>query len=246
MSTISRPAKASYLLQTIHGLINNTSDRDKNNSYIVIFIADLDEAPKSIKAEEMTRTFGKYIDQGFITVIEAYPEYYPSLTNIKKRFGDPDSRRFWRSKQNVDTSFVMCYCKDLSQYYLHLKDDVRSSPSFVPKLQEFITRERDKFLVLHVAVKGNVAKAYHSRDLENAASFLFLMYDEMPIDWLMEHLQKIKLPTRMEKKFPMASLFSTLVSRLPLRLMLPETTDLWSQSLTYTIKNTRASTLWPL
>ena len=208
MPSISRPAKASYLLQTIHSLINNTSDRDKNISYIVIFLADLDEAPKSAKAGELTRTFGKYIDRGFMIVIEAYPEYYPPLTYVKERFGDPDlSRKFWRSKQNVDTSFVMCYCKDLSQYYLHLEDDVRSSPSFVPKLQDFITRERDKFLVLEVAVKGNAAKAYHSRDLENAASFFYLMYDEMPMNWLMERLRKIKLPRRMARKFPMASLF---------------------------------------
>ena len=73
MSTISRPAKASYLLQSIQSLINNTSDRDKNNSRIVIFLADLDEAPKSAKAGELTRNFGKYIDRGFMTVIEAYP-----------------------------------------------------------------------------------------------------------------------------------------------------------------------------
>ena len=208
MSSISRPDKKSYLLQTIHSLINNTSDRDKNNSYIVIFLADLNETPKSAVAKELSRTFGKFIDQGFLIVIEAYPEYYPSLTNIKKRFGDSVKRRFWRSKQNVDTSFVMCYCKDFSQYYIHIEDDVRSSPSFVPKLQDLITREKDQFFLIDISLKGNVAKAYHSRDLESAASFFYLMYDEMPIDWLMAHFLRIKVPPRSGRVIiPMASLF---------------------------------------
>ena len=61
-----------------------------------------------------------------------YKDYYPSLNNMKKRFGDSDDRRFWRSKQNVYNPSVMCYCKDLSQYYIHLEDNVTSSPSFFP------------------------------------------------------------------------------------------------------------------
>ena len=210
MSSISRPGKTIYLLQTVHGLINNTSDNEKEDIYIVIFLADLDGPQKSATAAELSRRFGKYIDQGLLTVIEAYPEFYPSLTNIKERFGDSYSRRFWRSKQNLDTAYVMCYCRQLSQYYLHLEDDVKSSPSFVPKLQDLVKREKDVFLLIDVAVKGNVAKAYHSQDLETSASFFYLFYDEMPIDWLMGHLRKIKGPRFSERKVPMASLFQHL------------------------------------
>ena len=102
----------------------------------------------------------------------------------------------------------MCYCKDLSQYYIHIEDDVRSSPSFVPKLQDLITREKDQFFLIDISLKGNVAKAYHSRDLESAASFFYLMYNEMPIDWLMAHFLRIKVPPRSGRIIiPMASLF---------------------------------------
>ena len=210
MSSISRPGKTIYLLETVQGLINNTSDNEKEDIYIVIFLADLDGPQKSATAAELSRRFGKYIHQGLLTVIEAYPEFYPSLTNIKKRFGDSYSRRFWRSKQNVDTAYVMCYCRQLSQYYLHLEDDVKTSPSFVPKLRDLVKREKDNFFLIDVAVKGNVAKVYHSRDLETSASFFYLFYDEMPIDWLMGHLRKIKGPGFSERKVPMASLFQHL------------------------------------
>lgn len=160
---------------------------------------------------QLLKTFGKYIEQGFLTVIEAYPEYYPELNNIKEKYGDSSERRAWRSKENVDNSFVMCYCKDLGHYYIHLEDDVKSSPSFFPKLRDFITTETDTdWPSLNVAVRGSVAKVYHSQDLEKIASYFYLMYDEMPIDWLMYQWTKIKYPKieyRYEKEPFLASLF---------------------------------------
>ena len=61
MSSISRPGKTIYLLETVQGLINNTSDNEKEDIYIVIFLADLDGAQKSATAAELSRRFGKYI-----------------------------------------------------------------------------------------------------------------------------------------------------------------------------------------
>ena len=39
-----------------------------------------------------------------------------------------------------------------------------------------------------------MAKVYHSQDLEKIASYFYLMYDEMPIDWVMHEWTKIKSP----------------------------------------------------
>ena len=39
---------------------------------------------------------------------------------------------------------------------------------------------------------GHTAKVYHSSDLENIATYFYLMYDEMPIDWLIIYWRKIK------------------------------------------------------
>lgn len=160
--------------------------------------------------EELSVTFGKYIRQRFLIVIESNPEYYPELNNIKEKYGDSDGRRTWRSKENVDNVFVMCYCKELSQYYIHLEDDVKSSPSFFPKLQDFIaTQNATYWPIIDVATKGSVARCFHSQDLDNLASYFYLMYDEMPIDWLMDHWAKIKYPAEhySNNKVPLASLF---------------------------------------
>ena len=205
---MARPSGANYLLQTIQSLIDNTNDVDKKDISIVVFLADINESPKSTAKAELTQNFRKYIDEGLLTVIEAYPEFYPPLNNIKEKYGDSDSRRTWRSKENVDATFVMCYCKDLSQYYIHLEDDVISSPSFFPKLQGFIKIQSVKpWLMLDLTSQGSKAKAYQSNDLANIASYFYLMFDEMPIDWLMDYWQKIKDENQGSRRLPPASLF---------------------------------------
>ena len=164
----------------------------------MILLADLQEPTKSTIRGELLKTFDKYIEQGFLTVIEAYPEYYPDLNNIKEKYGDSVQRRTWRAKENVDNSFLMCYCKDFSHYYIHLEDDMKSSPSFVSKLRDFITTHTNTdWSNLNAAVRFSRAKVYYSHDLENIASYFYLMYDEMPIDWLMSHWTKIKFPKSM-------------------------------------------------
>ena len=175
--------------------------------YVVILLADLQDTTKFTRRRELFVTFDKYIEQGFLTVIEAYPEYYPDLNNIKEKYGDSVQRRAWRSKENVDNSFLMCYCKDFSHYYIHLEDDVKSSPSFVSKLRDFITQTSTDWPSLNVAVTGSVAKVYYSHDLENIASYFYLMYDEMPIDWLMVRWINFKYHARYEKEPFLASLF---------------------------------------
>ena len=199
-------------------MIDNLSDTDKKDTYIVIFLADLQDPPKSTAKEELSNSFGKYIEEGLLTVTEAYPEFYPPLTNIKKKYGDSDSRRKWRSKENVDAAFVMCYCKELSQYYIHLEDDVISSLSLFPKLQDFISAQNVKpWMMLDATQKGSKAKVFHSQDLENLASYFYLMYDEMPIDWLMDHWRKIKTKRPHDEKeyarLPPASLFQHIGDR---------------------------------
>ena len=203
--------------KTIQSLIDNLSDMDKKDTYVVIFLADLHDPPKSTAKEELSKSFNKSMNQGLLTVIEAYPEYYPPLTNIKKKYGDSDSRRTWRSKENVDATFVMCYCKESSQYYIHLEDDVISSPSFFPKLQDFINTQNVRpWAMLDVTVKGSKTRVYRTSDLGNIASYFYLMYDEMPIDWLMDHWRQVK-EQHPQKRFPPASLFNHIGDRSSLQ-----------------------------
>ena len=111
-------------------MLNHTSDEDRSEIFVVIFLADFDEAARFATLTELSNRFRKYVDQGFIRVIFAPHEFYPALSDMKTKFGDNPQRIFWRSKQNLDFAFLMCYCFDLSQYYLHLEDDVLPAPSF--------------------------------------------------------------------------------------------------------------------
>ena len=196
-------------MSTIQGLINNTSDEDRREIYIVIFLADFDEAPKSTALTKISNRFEKYIHQGFIRVIFAPKVFYPPLSNVKKKFGDNPQRIFWRSKQNIDFAFLMCYCHGLSQFYLHLEDDVLPAQSFYPKLRDFIFSVKTPWPILDASYKGHVAKVYQGSDLENLATYLYLMYDEMPVDWLIVHWRKIKYDQPYKQEFisPPGSLF---------------------------------------
>ena len=187
-------------------MIDNTSDKDRREIFIVIFLADLDEAPKSTALTEISNRFEKYINQGLIRVIFAPKEYYPPLWNVKEKFGDKPQRIFWRSKQNIDFAFLMCYCHGLSQYYLHLEDDVLPAPSFYPKLRDFISSVKTPWPILDASYMGHVAKVYHGNDLENLATYLYLMYDEMPVDWLIEYWKQVKYDQELSFPLP-ASLF---------------------------------------
>jgi len=109
----------------------------------------------------------------------------------------------------VDFAFLMCYCHGLSQYYLHLEDDVFPAPSFYPKLRDFISSIKTTWPILDASFMGHVAKIYHANDLENLATYFYLMYDEMPVDWLITYWRKIKYdgPYHPKLSFPPASLF---------------------------------------
>ena len=56
---------------------------------------------------------------------------------------------------------------------------------------------------------GHTAKVYHSNDLENIATYFYLMYDEMPVDWLIQYWRRIKYENKYYKDsvLPPASFF---------------------------------------
>ena len=100
----------------------------------------------------------------------------------------------------------MCYCKDISQYYIHLEDDMISSPSFFPKLENFIETQSVKpWLMIDAAIKCSKAKVFPTEHVENFASYIYVLYDESPIDWLMNGWRKLK--GHGELHSPSASLF---------------------------------------
>ena len=196
-------------MRTIKLLIDSLSEEERKDVFMVIFLADFNETAKSTSFRELSKLFKIFVDQGLLHVIFAPREYYPPLTNLKTKFEDSKERVAWRSKLVIDFAFLMCYCKDLSQYYLHLEDDLTPAPSFYPKLRDFVTSQKNPWPILDAASMGHTAKVYHSNDLDNVANFFYLMYDEMPGDWLLELWRKIKYDRKYYKDFvlPPASFF---------------------------------------
>ena len=102
IASVERPSGANYLLKTTQSLIDNMSEEDEKNAIIVIFLADIEESPKSRTKKEIAIIFDERINKGLLIVIEATTGFYPALENVKPKYGDSDSRRTWRSKENVD------------------------------------------------------------------------------------------------------------------------------------------------
>jgi len=84
---------------------------------IVIFMADPDESWNNRTANEIHTEFKLFIESGLIHIIIAPQNIYPNLNTIKRTKYDSVDRVKWRSKQNVDFSFLMMYCEKLNKYY---------------------------------------------------------------------------------------------------------------------------------
>ena len=121
--------------------------------------------------------------------------------------GDHMDRVLWRSKQALDYVYLMCYCSYVSQYYLHLEDDVIASPQFLSKIADFINSQKYEWISLNVALLGYIGKLYPVRELQNLASYLRLFFDEMPVDWLEPRWKKYRGQDPRETKCRAASLF---------------------------------------
>ncbi|XP_022785092.1 alpha-1,3-mannosyl-glycoprotein 4-beta-N-acetylglucosaminyltransferase C-like [Stylophora pistillata] len=207
LTTITRPNGVHYLSETIQSLLDSMDEENRKQTFIVVFLADFDRGNKQIITTNLSKLFHREIEEDILHVIETSPKYYPQLTNLKEKFGDSKTRIYWRSKQNIDFAFLMCYCHELSNLYLHVEDDVKASPSVFHKLQGFISSQRKPWPMLDISYMGHTAKVYHSEDLRSIASYFYLLYAEMPGDWLIRYWRLVKVPENAGFILPAASLF---------------------------------------
>lgn len=113
---------------------------------------------------------------------------------MKRNYNDEPDRVTFRSKQNVDYSFLIHYSTSLGQYYLQLEDDVLASKNFLTAIKKHIVEQNAKketWAMLEFSVLGYIGKLYKSEHLPLLARFLFLFYQEMPCDWLMSHFREL-------------------------------------------------------
>ena len=111
---------------------------------------------------------------------------------LKRNYNDAPERVSFRSKQNVDYSFLMRYSSSLGSYYLQLEDDVISAQNFLTTIHKSIQeRLALPWATLEFSSLGYIGKLYKAADLPLLARFLFLFYQEMPCDWLLTHFREL-------------------------------------------------------
>ncbi|XP_053706264.1 alpha-1,3-mannosyl-glycoprotein 4-beta-N-acetylglucosaminyltransferase C-like isoform X2 [Synchiropus splendidus] len=207
ISSVKR-SKGSYLVTTLQSLFSQSSPEERQSMLVVLLLADFDSHWIFETVNQIKSTFPSELDQGQLLLIHVPKECYPSTAGLKRNYNDPPDRVSFRSKQNLDYSFLMHYSSGVSKYYLQLEDDVISAKNFLTAIKTRVQQQEAKkttWAMLEFSSLGFIGKLYKSAHLPLLARFLFLFYQEMPCDWLMSHFRL--LLTQKEPIFVRPSLF---------------------------------------
>ncbi|XP_056155956.1 alpha-1,3-mannosyl-glycoprotein 4-beta-N-acetylglucosaminyltransferase C-like [Lampris incognitus] len=190
--------KGSYLLPTLRSLFSQSSPEERASMVVVVLLADFSASWREATVGEIKTAFTSELEQGQLLVLYVPQQYYPPLKGLKRNFKDSPERVSFRSKQNLDYSFLIHYSTGLSQYYLQLEDDILSAPNYLSTIRKHIQEQEAKSIAwatLEFSRLGYIGKLYHSADLPLLVRFLFLFYQEMPCDWLLTHFRRLLTQT---------------------------------------------------
>ncbi|XP_063314524.1 alpha-1,3-mannosyl-glycoprotein 4-beta-N-acetylglucosaminyltransferase-like protein MGAT4D isoform X2 [Pelobates fuscus] len=186
--------KQSYLMDTLGSLFSELSAEEKEDCVVVVFIAEINLQYVEELAYRIKESFPREIQSGVLEVISPPASYYPDLNNIKETFGDSKERVRWRTKQNLDYSFLMLYAQPKGVYYLQLEDDIIAKPQFYQFMKSFATHQSsDDWMILEFSQLGFIGKLFKSKDLPFVTEFFLMFYKDKPIDWLLDHFLWVKV-----------------------------------------------------
>ncbi|KAJ0036401.1 hypothetical protein NQD34_005078 [Periophthalmus magnuspinnatus] len=194
-----RRQKDQYLVATLQSVFSQSSEEEREQMVVVVLIADFDEQWRRFITEEIQKNFPSELERRQLLLIHVPKKYYPPLTGLKRNYNDPSDRVTFRSKQNVDYSYLIHYSAELGQYYLQLEDDVHCAKNFLSKIQKHVKDQNSKkttWATLEFSSLGYIGKLYKSADLPALARFLFLFYKEMPCDWLLSRFRDLLTQTQ--------------------------------------------------
>ncbi|NXM67296.1 MGT4B acetylglucosaminyltransferase, partial [Serilophus lunatus] len=181
--------KQNYLISTLHSLLYELSEEQKKDCVIIIFVAEVSWNGKVQYADrKIMRSFPREIQSGVLEVISPPASYYPDLSNLKKTLGDSEARVRWRTKQNLDYSFLMLYAQPKGTFYLQLEDDIVAKPDYIASIKSFAAQQSQDWMVLEFSKLGFIGKLFKSEDLPLIVEFFLMFYKDKPIDWLIDHL----------------------------------------------------------
>ena len=185
--TVKRP-KQPYLLETLQSLFKSIKRADLSRIVIIIYIGETDQSHVDYVMEQVKNKFLIEVQEGIIDVIAPPQYYYPDLDHLPSTFNDPKERVKWRSKQNLDYSYLMMYAQKRGQYYLQLEDDIVATNDYLHKIEGFVNRQQQKkWFMLEFCRLGFIGKLFHVDDLSNLVEFFLMFYKVKPNDWLLDH-----------------------------------------------------------
>ncbi|XP_004844474.1 alpha-1,3-mannosyl-glycoprotein 4-beta-N-acetylglucosaminyltransferase A isoform X1 [Heterocephalus glaber] len=191
--TVKREVK-SYLIETLHSLIDNLYPEEKLDCVIVVFIGETDIDYVHSVVANLEKEFSKEINSGLVEVISPPESYYPDLTNLKETFGDSQERVRWRTKQNLDYCFLMMYAQEKGMYYIQLEDDIIVKQNYFNTIKNFALQlSSEEWMILEFSQLGFIGKMFQAPDLTLIVEFIFMFYREKPIDWLLDHILWVKV-----------------------------------------------------
>ncbi|NXU63139.1 MGT4B acetylglucosaminyltransferase, partial [Horornis vulcanius] len=185
--------KQNYLIDTLHSLLYQLSEEQMKDCIIIIFIAEVSLHGKKRSLTKILPSFPREIQSGVLEVISPPASYYPDLSNLKKTLGDSEDRVRWRTKQNLDYSFLMLYAQPKGRFYLQLEDDIIAKPDYIESVKSFAAQQSQDWMVLEFSQLGFIGKLFKSEDLPFIVEFFLMFYKDKPIDWLIDHLLWVKV-----------------------------------------------------
>ncbi|XP_069711362.1 calmegin isoform X2 [Phaenicophaeus curvirostris] len=185
--------KQHYLMNTLHSLLYEVPEEQKKDCLIIIFVAEVDVEYVNSVAQSVKTNFPREIQSGVLEVISPPASYYPDLSNLKKTLGDSEDRVRWRSKQNLDYSFLMLYAQPKGTFYLQLEDDIIAKSDYIQSIKNFAAEQSQDWMILEFSQLGFIGKLFRSEDLPVVVEFFLMFYKDKPVDWLIDHLLWVKV-----------------------------------------------------
>uniref|UniRef100_A0A2P2HXG7 Alpha-1,3-mannosyl-glycoprotein 4-beta-N-acetylglucosaminyltransferase B n=1 Tax=Hirondellea gigas TaxID=1518452 RepID=A0A2P2HXG7_9CRUS len=192
--TVKREVQ-SYLMTTLHNLVNSMSDQERDISLIVVFVAEPDIDYVHKVASLIERNLAEHVKSGLIDVVSPPSSFYPDFNSLRRTLGDPLERVKWRTKQNLDYAFLMMYAQPKGLLYLQLEDDVQTKPGYISTMRSFAlqkTAQNRDWFVLDFCQLGAIGKMYKCAQLPYLVQFFLMFYNDKPVDWLLDYLVQTK------------------------------------------------------
>ncbi|XP_070959645.1 alpha-1,3-mannosyl-glycoprotein 4-beta-N-acetylglucosaminyltransferase B-like isoform X1 [Oncorhynchus clarkii lewisi] len=185
--------KQSYLVSTLNSLLYDLSPSERNDTVIIIFVAETDAEYVNSVAELLEKNFPKDVHSGLLEVVSPSQYFYPNFSRLRETFGDSKERVKWRTKQNLDYSFLMLYAQEKGTYYVQLEDDIVANPGYSQTMKTYVRKlATDDWMFLEFSQLGFIGKMFRASDLPMIAEFFLMFYKDKPIDWLLDHILWVK------------------------------------------------------